>query len=57
MGGSKSELIRKSITEFIGRSDKPSPWELGSDVLKNTPVPMKAYSGIENSLLEIKAKQ
>jgi len=32
MGVSKSELIRKSITEFIGRLDKPSPWELGSDV-------------------------
>ncbi len=32
MGVSKSELIRKSITEFIGKLDKPSPWELGSDI-------------------------
>ena len=32
MGVSKSELIRKSITEFIDRLDKPSPWDLGSDI-------------------------
>ena len=32
MGVSKSELIRKSITEFINKLDKPSPWELGSDI-------------------------
>ena len=32
MGISKSELIRKSITEFIDKLDKPSPWELGNDV-------------------------
>ncbi len=32
MGVSKSELIRKSITEFIGNLDKPSPWELGSEI-------------------------
>ncbi len=29
MGISKSELIRKSVTEFIEKTDKPSPWELG----------------------------
>ena len=32
MGVSKSELIRKSITDFIGRQDKPSAWELGDDI-------------------------
>jgi metal-responsive CopG/Arc/MetJ family transcriptional regulator len=32
MGVSKSELIRKSIIEFISKLDKPSAWELGSDV-------------------------
>jgi antitoxin component of RelBE/YafQ-DinJ toxin-antitoxin module len=32
MGVSKSELIRKSITELIGMLDKPSPWDLGSDI-------------------------
>ena len=32
MGVSKSELIRKSITEFIGKLEQPSPWELGSEL-------------------------
>ncbi len=32
MGVSKSELIRKSITDFIDKLEKPSPWELGNDV-------------------------
>ncbi len=32
MGISKSELIRKSITEFIVKLEKPSPWELGNIV-------------------------
>ena len=32
MGVSKSELVRKSITEFISKQDKPSAWELGSDI-------------------------
>jgi len=32
MGVTKSELIRKSIAEFLDNLEKPSPWELGSDV-------------------------
>ena len=32
LGVSKSELIRKSVTEFIDKLEKPSPWELGSDI-------------------------
>ncbi len=32
MGVSKSELIRKSITEFIDKLDKPSPWKLGDGI-------------------------
>ncbi|MCU7841641.1 MAG: ribbon-helix-helix domain-containing protein [Candidatus Thiodiazotropha sp. (ex Troendleina suluensis)] len=30
MGVTKSELIRKSITNFIEAVEHPSPWELGS---------------------------
>jgi hypothetical protein len=30
MGISKSELIRKSVTDFIKKLDQPSPWELGN---------------------------
>lgn len=29
---SKSELVRKSVVEFIKHIDKPSPWQLGKDV-------------------------
>ena len=32
MGLTKSELIRKSITEFITKLEQPSAWELGNDV-------------------------
>ncbi len=32
MGVSKSELIRKSITDFLGNLEKPSAWELGNDI-------------------------
>jgi len=29
---SKSELVRKSVVEFIKQVDKPSPWQLGKEV-------------------------
>jgi len=32
LGVSKSELIRKSVSEYIDKLEKPSPWELGSDI-------------------------
>ncbi len=32
LGLSKSELIRKSVTEYIDKLEKPSPWELGNDI-------------------------
>lgn len=32
MGVSKSDLIRKSITDFMEKLEKPSPWELGNDI-------------------------
>jgi RHH-type rel operon transcriptional repressor/antitoxin RelB len=31
LGVTKSELIRKSITDYLGKLSKPSPWELGED--------------------------
>ena len=43
MGLSKSELIRKSITEFIGKIDKESAWELGEGIFGK-------YSSTEESL-------
>ena len=32
MGISRSELIRKSIAEYISKLEKPSAWELGQDI-------------------------
>lgn len=32
MGISKSELIRKSLTDFIEKLEQPSAWELGSEL-------------------------
>ncbi len=32
LGLSKSELIRKSVTEYIDKLEKPSPWELGNNI-------------------------
>ena len=32
MGVSKSELIRRSIAEYLDKLEKPSAWELGQDV-------------------------
>jgi hypothetical protein len=32
LGLSKSELVRKSIVEYIGRLDKSSAWETGKDL-------------------------
>ena len=49
MGISKSELIRKSVTEFIDKADKPSPWELGQDMFG------KYASGQDNLAADRKA--
>ena len=32
LGVSRSELIRKSIAEYVDKLEKPSAWELGKDV-------------------------
>ncbi|MAT95613.1 MAG: CopG family transcriptional regulator [Anaerolineaceae bacterium] len=32
LGVSKSELIRRSIAEYVDKLEKPSAWELGKDV-------------------------
>ncbi|MCP4622259.1 MAG: ribbon-helix-helix protein, CopG family [bacterium] len=31
LGISKSELIRKSVADYLSKLSKPSPWELGKD--------------------------
>ena len=32
LGLSKSELIRKSINEYLGKLKQPSAWEIGEDL-------------------------
>ena len=32
LGLSKSELIRKSISDFLAKLEKPSPWVLGNEL-------------------------
>ena len=56
MGVSKSELIRKSITAFIGRLEKPSPWELGSDLFGNYASKKGNLSRDRKTLLKDKIK-
>ena len=32
LGLTKSELIRKSINEYLGRLKQPNPWDIGEDL-------------------------
>lgn len=56
MGISKSELIRKSIAEFLGRLEKPSPWELGKDVFGAYASGMDNLSQDRKTLIKEKIK-
>jgi len=56
MGVSKSELIRKSITEFIGKLDKPSPWELGDDLFGKYASTSESLSRDRKELIKDKIK-
>ncbi len=57
MGVSKSELIRKSITEFIGRIEQPSSWELGHDVFGKYASANDNLSKDRKALVKEKIKQ
>lgn len=56
MGVSKSELIRKSIIEFIGNLDKPSPWELGSEIFGKYASTQESLSRDRKMLIKDKIK-
>jgi len=56
MGVSKSELIRKSITEFIGKLDKPSAWELGIDIFGKYASTSESLSRDRKELIKDKIK-
>lgn len=56
MGISKSELIRKSITNFLGTLDKPSAWELGNDVFGKYASGQNDLSSNRKTLIKDKVK-
>jgi hypothetical protein len=56
IGISKSELIRKSITEFINKLDKPTPWELGSEIFGKYESSSESLSRDRKMLIKDKIK-
>ena len=42
MGISKSELVRRSVIEFLKKTERPTAWELGNDLFG------KYASGVTN---------
>ncbi len=56
MGVSKSELIRQSITAYIGKLEKPSAWELGADVFGKYASTHESLSRDRKTLVKDKIK-
>jgi len=56
MGISKSELVRKSITEFLKTIDKPTSWELGSELFGKYASNVSNLSQDRKSLIKEKIK-
>ena len=56
MGISKSELIRQSIAEFMKSVEKPTPWELGSELFGKYASNVTNLSQDRKSLIKTKIK-
>jgi len=56
LGVSKSELIRKSIIDFIDKLDKPTPWELGGEMFGRYASEQDNLSRDRKSLLKDKIR-
>ena len=56
LGLSTSELIRKSVTEYIDRLEKLSPWELGNDIFGKYASGKDNLSGDRKALLKEKIR-
>ncbi|MCF7970981.1 MAG: ribbon-helix-helix domain-containing protein [Methylococcaceae bacterium] len=56
LGVTKSELIRRSITEFLNNTETPSPWELGADLFGKYASGQDNLSQDRKSLLKEKIK-
>ncbi|MDQ7016950.1 MAG: CopG family transcriptional regulator [Gammaproteobacteria bacterium] len=57
LGLSKSELIRKSIAEFIEKLDKPSAWELGAPIFGQYGSQYESLSRDRKALLQEKLQE
>ena len=56
MGISKSELIRRSIAEFMKSVEKPTPWELGNELFGKYASNVTNLSQDRKSLIKAKIK-
>jgi len=56
MGISKSELVRKSITEFLKNAKKPTPWELGNELFGKYASDVNNLSQDRKALIKDKIK-
>jgi len=56
LGLSKSELVRKSLVEYIGKLDKSSPWETGRDLFGKYASGREDLSSNRKALLKKKIK-
>jgi len=56
LGLSKSELVRKSLVEYIGKLSKPSAWETGQDLFGKYASGQEDLSYNRKALLKEKVK-
>ena len=56
LGLSKSELVRKSLVEYIGKLDKPGAWETGQDLFGNYASGREDLSSNRKALLKEKIR-
>ncbi|MCP3870347.1 MAG: CopG family transcriptional regulator [Gammaproteobacteria bacterium] len=56
LGVTKSELVRRSIAEFIERVGEPTPWELGKDLFERYESGRKNNSRDRKSLIREKLR-
>lgn len=54
LGVSKSDLTQKSVTEYIEKLDKPSPWELGKDLFGKYACDQNSVSADRKAILKMK---
>ncbi len=56
LGVTKSELIRKSVSDYLAKLSKPSPWELGENLFGKYSSGLGNLSTDRKSLLKTKIR-